>query len=310
MDNETATNGATIVRYPSDDAYHNDRSRLSASSLCMFGTHPRKYKAWLDGEFEVVSTPAMEFGTFAHAAVFEPDTLDRYAVEPEDPERPGKSLHRGHPPYKQWKAGLPDGVTIVRREYFEGFQPLIKALTSERAIVDLLRGPDGLNEQAMHFDLDGRPMRCKLDRIIPSRDLIVDLKTCRSADPTDERNAWRWYGFGYHIRAFVYLEAYRQVYGRNACFVHVLVENEGAFPRITMTQSHVDSPAIVAGERETVELLDALRKCEQSGVFAPRWDVRHPLFQPGVFPLPGAILRENEFDDGPALTIGGEGVGL
>lgn len=302
---------AGIASYESDAAYHADRERLSGSALDMFESNPRRFAAWMRGEWEQETTPAMAFGSLFHALVLEPDTVhERFTIEPENPDKPGKSIHRGTKAYKTWRAEAEEsGKTIVSMEDMALLKPMCSALGESQEVVDLVSGEGGRNEVPLFFDV-GRPMRAKVDRIIEDRDIIVELKTCRSAVPGEA--VWQWYQLGYHRKAWLYLEAYRQVFGRNASMVHVFVEKNARYPQVSCFWTYPDSPAAQWGEIQTREILARLRGCEEAGDFRGPHEPGAPGSEVVSLPLPGPILSQLEFaQQGPVeLEVDGEVVGL
>ncbi len=304
---------AGIAEYSSDADYHADRKRLSGTALDLFAENPRRFAAWQQGKWEQATTDAMRFGTLFHALALEPDTVKaRFAVEPEDPERPGKCIRRNRNDYKEWRAEQDAaGLVVVKPEDMAKLDPIVSALGECPDVMDLLTCEGGMNEVALHWNIEGngRPMRAKLDRIIPDRDIIVELKTTASANPENERNLWSWYGFGYHRKAWLYLDAYEQVFGRKATMVHIFVESDSAHPQVFWSWSYVDSPAVQCGEIETLELLGQLQRCEEAGDFRKPWEPGAPGEQVRALPLPGPIVSKMEFvAQTPALTMGGEPV--
>lgn len=307
------TSTAYVAKYESDADYHADRSRLSGSALELFLSDPSRYAAWMRGEFEQDETPAMAFGSLFHCLLLEPEALhERFAVEPEDPENPGKCIRRSRNDYKSWAAEVREaGRSIVTPEYMAQVGPMADAIRALPRVFALLTG-EGDNEVALHWGYagKGRPMRAKLDRILWDRDIIVELKTDKDPNPEVTRHVWGWHDRGYHRKAHLYLDAYYQVTGRNATMVHIFVQNVGDRPRVLYTETQVDSPAAQWGEIEVESALRRLRACETAKDFRFPWEPDAPGYQPRSLPLPEPILRQLEFaQQGPVeLTIGGEDV--
>ncbi|MGH1344372.1 MAG: PD-(D/E)XK nuclease-like domain-containing protein [Nannocystales bacterium] len=303
---------ARIAEYESDAAYHSDRQRLSGSALDLFEGNPRNFAAWRAGRFEQKTTPAMAFGSLFHCLCLEPDEVEkRYAIEPEDPDKPGKCIHRASKVYKAWRAAAEKaGKTVVTLDQMADVKPMADAMGSNPAVMELLTCKGGLNEIALHFNVEefGRPMRAKLDRVIPDRDIIVELKTTKSAVP-DEKNAWAWERLGYSRKAWLYLEAYRQVFGRNATMVHIFVETGTRYPQVSWFWTYPDSPAAQWGEIETLRVLGELQRCEEAADFRKAFEPGAPGGGRDPLPVPGPILNKIEFAMGtPELTMGGKGV--
>lgn len=293
----TKTSTACIATYESDAAYHADRTRLSGSALDLFADNPREYAAWMRGEFERKQTRPMGNGSFFHCGAFEPEEADsRFAIEPEDPERPGKSIRRNRNDYKAWRAEREaEGKTVIAPDFVAQMVPMVNALSDNPVTHDLLRCEGGQNEVPLHFEVDGRAMRAKLDRIIWSRNLIIELKTANDVDPDRNKNTWSWFDFGYHRKTWLYLDAYHQLTGRNACMVHIFVETGKKHPQVFASYTEVDSPAAQRGEDEVRRLLRRLSLCEEANDFRQPWEPGAPGAERRSLPLPGPILSEVEF---------------
>lgn len=304
---------AYIAEYPSDDAYHNDRSRLSGSNLDLFDKNPSLFASWRAGLWNQKTTPELAFGSLFHALVLEPDTVDeRFAIEPEDPEKPGKCIHRGSKVYKAWRAAATKaGKTVVAMDDVVKIRPMATKLGQMPDVMDLFTCEGGMNEVALHFEIAGRPMRAKLDRIIPDRDIIVELKTCRSAKPS-EKNAWQWEGHGYARKTWIYLNAYHQVFKRHATMIHIFAEKDTSHPQVGWFWTQIDDPAAQWGEIEALRVLGEIQRCEEAEDFRASFEPGAPGAETRSLPLPGALLSRLEFiNNGPAeLSIGGKTVTL
>lgn len=306
---------ARVADYKSDADYHADRTRLSGSSLDMFISNPALYWAWKNGADVSTTSPSMAFGSLFHSLLLEPGTWrDRFAVRPFK-EGTTELLNGNSNAYKAWKAEQVEaGREVITPAQVADVQPMVDAIEAVPYVHDLLTRDGGINEIALHWDLEGtgRPMRAKLDRILPELDIIVELKTCRSADPENGKNQWDWYGYGYHRKAYLYLDAYRQVFGRNATMVHVFVETGSKHPRVFVPETQVDSHAAQCGEIEVLEALGHLQRCEEAKDFRASWEYGAPGHRPMSLPLPGPVLSELEFkQNGPfELTVDGKAVGV
>mgnify|MGYP000616225273 CR=1 FL=1 len=308
---------AYIAKYANDAQYHGDTSRLSGSALELFIKNPSAYEAWRRGVYVPRSTPALAFGSYFHALLFEPDTVkDRFAIEPEDedPKRAGKCIRRSTNVYKAWKAKeVRSGKTVVDFEDAVKVGPMVDAIVATPSIHHLLTREDGRNEVPLHWLIegDGRPMRAKLDRVIPETRTIVELKTDRDPDLDSNSQRWALYDRGLHRKAFIYLDACRQVWGGNWTMVHIFVRTEGR-PIVVPTFTEVDSPAVQLGEIEVKRAIARLEECEISNDFRTPYELGAVGYAPRPLPIPGPKLSELEFEGGGAveLDVDGEEVSL
>ncbi len=166
---------ASRAKYDSDAQYHNDRERISGSALDLFARNPKQFRAWMWNRWSQRPTEAMVFGSLFHAMVLEPETVnDLYAIPPFDPKRPGRCVAKNTKAYKEWAAEhASDGQAIITNDDYLTAASMLSRLKENEHVSDVLFSPDGENEVAFHFEVKGRKMRAKMDRIIPSQDVIV-----------------------------------------------------------------------------------------------------------------------------------------
>ncbi len=304
---------ARVAEYASDAEYHADRDRLSGSNLDMFDKNPRQFAAWKEGQFTQPTTKAMAFGSLFHCHILEPAEFVRtYAPEPERDDQPGKCIHRGSNAYREWAAETEASKkTVVTVEEMALVRPMAEALLSNPHTRDLLTCTGGVAEVPLHFEIGGFPMRAKLDRVIPGRDIVVELKTSKSVTP-NESNAWAWERFGYARKAWLYLEAYRQVYGRPATMVHIFAETGTPFPQVSWFWTDMDSPAAQWGESEALRVLGEMHLCNTTGDFRKPFEPGAPEDSRDSLPIPGPILSRMELmSTGPVeLEVEGNTVTL
>jgi hypothetical protein len=156
----------------------------------------------------------------------------------------------------------------------------------------------------------GQRMRCRFDKLHVDENAITELKTDQDLEPTTNRNKWRWYDWGYHRKAAIYLDAAYAIYRRNFTFRYVMVENNDD-PRVTVWRIDTDSPAAEIGREETQgrgyrDVIREIQRCRSAGDWHAQWERGE---QP--FPLPEPVLARAEFEMGGAqeLTMGGEPIG-
>jgi hypothetical protein len=102
---------------------------------------------------------------------------------------------------------------------------------------------------------------------VPSEipDLIVDVKTARSANPKDlQRSVVDW---GYHLQEAFYRRGWRHLFGSEPDFVFSFHEkprdpNEEPVPPVLI---ELDRQFRMAGEREITRLMQLHQECTSSG---------------------------------------------
>ena len=121
---------------------------------------------------------------------------------------------------------------FIKKEKAKGNNPMkaedIKAARElARSMRDSPAGPwlsrtDGQTELAIIGEIDGVPIRSKLDFLFP--DAIVDTKSAASAHLGDFEK--KVYSFGYDIQAWVYTELIRQATGETLPFLFLAGEKD------------------------------------------------------------------------------------
>lgn len=208
--------------------YHDDRTRVTNSSLKLFARAPLLWKLWRDGNLIYKRTPDLVFGSLVHCLALEPHRLaDLFAVEPEDaPKKPTKAQ------IQAWERF--GNLAKPTRQQVEAHDRTVEAmrfwakwskasagkytiddadLTRARAcLTGLHANPKcrewlalpGLSEVVVQWtDPDtGLPCKAKLDRV--TRAAILDLKTAADASADAFRRAA--VTNGYHRQAAWYLD--------------------------------------------------------------------------------------------------------
>lgn len=213
-----------IVDMPNKE-YHSREMKLktiSKSGLDHINESPAHFQYYINNETE--ETPALVFGRAFHTMILEPEkTADEVIVLPDSwltkaecgstvAEQKEEFKHRN-----QHKA-------ILTADQMDMGKAMQKSVESHAAARFLLRKSPGKAETTLLWkDKDvGVDCRARFDWL---RDdgLILDLKTTRSAKPgIFERLAL---DHRYHVQAAFYMEAYRQVMGREPVgFAFIAVE--------------------------------------------------------------------------------------
>jgi hypothetical protein len=246
-----------LAKGPKGQTLHNQ------SFLKLYQGTASKAKQSLIGPSE--PTPAMEVGSAFHCLGLEPDEYPlQYAVAP-DLSRRNKA---GKDAWAVFTAEN-SGKTIIRAQDDRMIRNMIEAVRNTTTGSALLGGP-GVNEvTAVWVDHDSS-LWCKarLDRytVLAGESVIVDLKTCQSADPDDfSRSIAK---FSYHIQAAFYLDAVAYATGETGVqrkFVFVAVEKT---PPFDVAFYELDPWAIERGRAAYKICLRKAKESEQSGVWA------------------------------------------
>lgn len=180
--------------------YHADTSHVSASMLKALNKSPRIYQAtYVTGELAFKETPAMALGTAIHTFALEPEVFDKeYAVSPHSDKRKKD--------YKDW-AKANEGRKLLS---FDEAVVLDRCLDSLRSIpvVRTILDAEGLTEESVRFEdsLSQVPCKCKSDKVLPEKRLILDIKTTNDLSKRSIEYACE--DFGYHIQDAHYRTAW------------------------------------------------------------------------------------------------------
>lgn len=206
-----------------DEKTYHAHPALSHSQLEDFITSPGLYYGrHISKEIPPFEdTEATEIGSAMHAVALEGREAFETKVaiwrgglmEPNKKgEEPKHTTNRNANVYKAWKeehAGRieidEDGDALVA--------VMLDALRSHNDACDLLWGLEGESEKSLFWrDVHDVEARCRLDRVLPSVDVIVDLKTARDVTPKGRAKciAER----GYDRKAEWYRRGYVANYGR------------------------------------------------------------------------------------------------
>jgi len=303
------------------DAEYHARKELSNSKLSAFLASRRDYH-----REHILGLPrgrkdCFAFGGLLHAMLLDPADLDgRYRVMPtradrgqEDGGKPDARMYLRSAADKayfaEWEAECEAaGIEMVRPEDAALALPMVEALAKHEQLAEYLRHPKAMREQTIlwtHEDT-GRAMRSKLDLVIPSLRVVVDLKSAAkkpgrlSVDAMNDANRRDWTGYGYHRQAACYLQAAYEAFGENFAYVLGFIE-KSEDPTVSAVQLDVDSLSVIHGAEEVTDGIRALQACEESddwrepcevGVqrheILPAWKINQLAFESGQGAVEGA----------------------
>lgn len=230
-----------------DSVYHAETRFLSKHALDAIADSPEKYKAEIDGKIPRSETPSMRIGSALHCLVLEPESFDsRYAVKPEDINRRTKA---GKEEFEAWEAQNL-GKTILTGDEMATVRAMSDALKSHAQASALLFKTKGMNELTVLFRhpmFDCVECKSRIDRLIPSHGLIIDLKTCSSASPTAITRAVQ--DYRYDVQGEFYKDAV--AIANNACGRFKFPENELTFALICVENKAPYSVAVYLLSRWT-----------------------------------------------------------
>lgn len=272
-----------LVHDLDEDTYHRDVDTLSASGAkVLLGKRPPAP----DGE-------ALLFGRLVHTVILEPHKLDTYAVLNAEVIGVKKDGSPATNPRNTdaWRdavfAAKRDGLTVIDGATLARAEAVAAAVQSHPEASRLLAQATDHEVSAYAEHPSGALVRARIDAVLP--DALVDIKTCRDADPENFGKVMN--ALMYHVSAANYVDIARANGLTVDRFDLICVETEltpGGEYRVSVNEIHPD--AIDKG-REL--MADA---CERWLANGKRIDL--PSYGGGrhVVDLPGWAY-DNDFDD-------------
>ena len=209
---------------------------------------PAHYKAKVTGLIADEQTPAMRLGQMIHRAILEPDTVaGAWVVKPE-------GMNFATKDGKEWKAAqtLPiitadEAATITGMRDSVHAHPAVKrVLANARTEVSLFaNGEDGVLRKA------------RIDALPESGNVLVDIKSCQSADP--DLMAKSVVAYRYDVQAAYYLDICKLLGIDKSEFLFVCVEK---LPPYAVAVYALDQDAIEYGRKQYQRDLAAIKHCE------------------------------------------------
>ena len=187
--------------------YHADPALGSTSLKTLATRTPAHYQ---HDQEHPKSSAAFTLGTAAHSLILEDDTSGIVVVDADSwltkaaKEAKAEALEDGKQPLltKEWLQVLAMRDAVMDHPVAGGL------FTGHKA------------EQSVFWDEDGLMLKCRPDAWKPG--LLIDLKTCASADPNEFGKVA--HSFGYHQSAAHYIDGVKAATGEELPFHFVLVE--------------------------------------------------------------------------------------
>lgn len=226
---------------------------LNQSAAKLLVSHsPAHYQAYINTPQE--ETKALRFGTFVHAAILEPHTLDDlYATAPDVDKR----TKEGKAAWAEF-ATLNEGKTILDAE-----ESALGHLVAAHARLALKKHGVTFDatEVMYHVDYNGIPLKAAIDGV--SGDYLWDIKTTDDASAAGMLKAIR--NYRYNLQAYWYRLVYELATGhRPLGFRFLFVEKEPPFATaVCEVGPELMSWAIADFEKA----LTLYRDCTASGVW-------------------------------------------
>ena len=250
----------------SNDDYHADREFVSSSALKLILRDPKEYfKVYVKNEKDNgISKSAFDFGTYVHALILEPDTVeDEFAIF-DGKTRRGKV-------YEEFVADN-GGKIIITTSQANKAKDMVDQLKANKKINNILDLKEGSVEQTLCVELDGVKIKVRTDynnqtaaiigeHVIPFG-LIVDVKT--TSDPIDKFSIGKTIArYDYDLSAALYIDVLQEQLGTEQTFIFCFlskITNE-----VELYQASDDM--IENGRRKYKAAIKQLKEARRTGIY-------------------------------------------
>jgi len=275
--------GAQWIENQTDDAYHSDKSAVSASSLSKILRSPATFKETFWGPPRPASD-ALKLGRLVHMALLEPSRfVESYVVMPvfEGFTKDGRlSNQSGEAKAKKasWFASLPPGTTVVTEEERDVIEGIANSVMAHRDAKDILTG--GKTEVSGYYVDQDSGIRCKIrpDFIHFGIHAEVDLKTTQDCSRYAFSRSIM--NYNYHFQRAMYAEGIKAITGKYPEHsVFIAVEKE---PPFEVAVYRADIGMMDYGREQYKQALRTLRTCIDTmtwpGIQATMEDIALPAY--------------------------------
>lgn len=260
---------------------HSQIEDLIQSPALFHGRH-------ITGVFPRESSPALDVGTIAHAAITDPDGLDGVlAIIP--PEVLNRDGHRKGSDWLAWSDAHDDKIQMKRSEAAPVLH-MVANVQANPAASRLLDAFGPFEYTMIWTDAEsGLDLRARPDKIAETDlgTVVVDLKTTRALSPREFANDI--VRFGYHRQAAWYLDAADLAGFNPVAFCFVCVDKSPAHECVVY---QLDARAIELGRQQNRDAIaDLARRLESDSWQGPRWAAVFNV------DLPDWAYRENQWEE-------------
>jgi len=251
----------------SAEDYHSDRSAWSHTGLdCFRSSRKRFLHEYILNDLRREPTEAMQFGILLHMALLEPARFEsEVIVAPKIDKR-----------YKQGKADWAAFVAESNGKITADLADLdkLRAMQAEvlkHPIAKSLLELEGERETSIRWTCEqtGLPLKCRRDLTVLDPFVVVDVKSCKAANP--EAFAKACVTFGYARQAALYIEGTHLHSGEIPRFVFIAVCTE---PPHEVATYELDDEAINLGDAQNNLIKRQLAECLKTGEWTAPYENR------------------------------------
>lgn len=250
-----------------NDEYRSQRG-LSKSDLDLIHKSPALLE-WARNA-PSVGSEEVELGTHVHCAILEPDVFAGTYRKAPAGGRTAAEKARVEAFAEHCKAS---GKICLDADTYDMVIAMRDSVLAHPTARDLLTG-DGISESSIFGELEGVRVKCRPDRLIRERNILVDVKKVDDIDHM-ARSIQK---FRYHVQAAFYSDIYEQWTGVKPRFIFVAVGQRRSIGRHPVRVFELEQAWVDAGRQEYRDDLERVREMEEFGagmhvevLELPRW---------------------------------------
>lgn len=213
---------------------------------------------------------AVDLGTHVHCAVLEPDVFaGTYRKAPA-----GRSTQADRARFDAFLASCSaSGKIALNADTYDTVIAMRDSIMAHPTARELITSP-GVSESSIFGELEGVRVKCRPDRIVEGRNILVDVKKVDAI----EHLAKSVQQFRYFVQASFYSDIYEQWTGHKPRFIFVAVGERRSIGRHPVRVFELEQAWVDAGRQEYRDDLERVREMEAFGVGMhvevlemPRW---------------------------------------
>jgi exodeoxyribonuclease VIII len=208
---------------------------------------PAHFKAYIDGLLRIETTPAMRLGQMIHRSILEPETVSgAWVIKP-------AGMNFATKEGKEWKAAQTQ--PIITQEEADQIVGMRDSVWSHPAVKRVLS--NAKTECSLFASgEDGVLRKARVDALPESGNVIVDIKSCQSADA--DMMAKSVVSYRYDVQAAYYLDLCQLLGIDKTEFLFVCVEKQ---PPFAVAVYALDQQAIEWGRKQYQRDLALVKNC-------------------------------------------------
>lgn len=217
-----------------------------------------------------VGSEEVDLGTHVHCAILEPDVFSSTYRKAPAGGRTAAGKARVEAFAEHCKAG---GKICLDADTYDMVIAMRDSVLAHPTARDLLTG-DGISESSIFGELEGVRVKCRPDRLIRERNILVDVKKVDDIDHI-ARSIQK---FRYYVQAAFYSDIYEQWTGHKPRFIFVAVGQRRSIGRHPVRVFELEQAWVTKGRAEHLDDLERVREMEEFGagmhvevLELPRW---------------------------------------